>query len=55
MKVTITGTGEGGKLIGRDLDEVVDRIEPDMPIKARTTVGGWLKSITVELTKGTIG
>jgi hypothetical protein len=45
--ITVEGSGPNGRVIGSDLAQVLSDIDAMAPIKARTTLGGWLKSITV--------
>jgi hypothetical protein len=47
-KVTIEGSNPDGRIIGSDLN-ALQGLDPDAPVKAKTTIGGWLKSIEVEL------
>jgi hypothetical protein len=45
--ITVEGSGPDGKIIGSDLAHILNDLDAGAPIKARTTLGGWLKSLTV--------
>ena len=50
--VTFTGSGDGGRFTGADLLDLVAKtpeLAADTEVKARTTIGGALKSITIEI------
>jgi hypothetical protein len=44
--ITIEGSGPNGRLIGSDLAQMLNDIDATAPVKARTTLGGWIKSLT---------
>lgn len=50
--VTFTGSGDGGQFTGADLLDLVAKtpeLAADTEVKARTTIGGHLKSITIQV------
>ena len=50
--VTINGTGPGGKVTVADLRALIaDNIDGEIVVKARTSIGGWLKSVTVDVNR----
>ena len=51
-KVVIEGSNPDGRFTGADL-MALPGLDPDAPVKAKTTLGGWLKSLEVELGGGT--
>ena len=44
----IEGSNPDGRIIGSDLMSLIG-LDPDAPVKAKTTIGGWLKGLEVEL------
>jgi hypothetical protein len=48
-KVTIEGSNPDGRIIGSDIRAIALDLDPDAPVKARTTMGGWIKSLEVEV------
>lgn len=47
-KVVIEGSNPDGRMTGADL-MALPFLDRDAPVKAKTTIGGWLKSLEVEL------
>jgi hypothetical protein len=47
-KVVIEGSNPDGRMTGADL-MALNGLDGDAPVKAKTTIGGWLKSLEVEL------